>query len=40
MKVSLEATTCTVIREEGDIKFYNTGWGTGESRLLYHVKNI
>jgi hypothetical protein len=30
--------SCTVIREPGDPKFRNSGWGDGESRLLYHVQ--
>lgn len=30
--------TLTVIREDGDPKFRNGGWGCGESRLMYHIK--
>lgn len=29
---------CTVHYEGGDPKFHNSGWGSGESRLLYHVQ--
>jgi len=44
MKVELKGNVCIVTRETGDPVFRNTGWGTpgnqGESRLLYHIKNI
>lgn len=32
--------TCVVTKEPGDPTFRDGGWGTGESRLLYHVKQI
>ncbi|KKM74878.1 hypothetical protein LCGC14_1395960 [marine sediment metagenome] len=40
MKVKLGNHSCTVEREPGDPKFRNGGWGSGESRLLYHVKRV
>lgn len=45
MKVQLETNEngnghCFVNREPGDPKFRNGTWGSGESRLLYHVKQI
>lgn len=32
--------TCIVTRESGDPKFRDGSWGSGESRLLYHAKQI
>lgn len=42
MKVTLniKKRVCTVKREDNDPKFNDSEWGSGESRLLYHVKNI
>ncbi len=40
MKVELGTHTCTVEREPGDPKFRDGRWGSGESRLLYHVKRV
>jgi len=46
MKVEIDARrkrmggTCTVTREKSDPVFRDSGWGSGESRLLYHVKKI
>ena len=42
MKVHLSFSTkeCYVWREKGDPKFRDSGWGSGESRLLYHVQQI
>ena len=40
MKVTLTETQCIVKRQPGDPKYRDGGWGTGESRLLYHVKKI
>jgi len=42
VEVFFNKRTCegsvNVIREPGDPKFRDSGWGSGESRLLYHVK--
>ncbi len=38
MRVVLNEMRLTVIKEPGDPIFYNGEWGSGESRLLYHVK--
>lgn len=39
MKLSLHGSgTLIVTRELGDPKFYNSGWGSGDSRLLYHIQ--
>jgi hypothetical protein len=38
MKVELRENWCIVTREDGDKKFYNTGWASAESVFLYHVK--
>ena len=40
MKVILHKTTCTVIKEDGDPHFSGVRNAAGESRLLYHLKNI
>lgn len=40
MKVELKDNLCIVTREKGDPHFRDSGWGSGESRLLYHVKKI
>ena len=40
MKVEISGSTVKVIRESGDPKFRDGSWGSGESRLLYHVKRI
>jgi len=43
MKVTLRYPTpgyCIVEREPGDPVFRDSSWGSGESRLLYHVKRI
>ncbi len=42
MKVQLNRRQgfCKVIRESGDPKFRDGSWGSGESRLLYNVKQI
>lgn len=43
MKVEIRDNTCIVTREPGDPHFRNGGYAQGnggESRLLYHVKNI
>jgi hypothetical protein len=39
MIVTLKPLTCLVEREQGDPKkFYDGSWGSGESRLLYHLQ--
>jgi len=38
MKVVLSEHECVVTCEDTDPIFYTSGWGTAESRLLYHVK--
>lgn len=38
MKITLGNRWLTVQREQGDPRFYSGGQGSGESRLLYHVK--
>jgi len=38
MKVEFKNTTCIVTREKGDPKFYGIVNGSGESKLLHHVK--
>ena len=40
MKVEIKNCVCKVTREPGDPKFRDGSWGSGESRLLYHVKKI
>lgn len=40
MKVEFSGNVVKVIREPGDPKFRDGSWGSGESRLLYHVKRI
>jgi len=40
MKVELRETICIIKRTLGDPKFKDGGWGSAESRLLYHVKKI
>lgn len=37
-KIKNGSGNCTVTREKSDPKFYDSNWGDGESRLLYHVK--
>jgi hypothetical protein len=38
MIVKIEGSVCIVTREPKDPKFKDSGWGSGESTLLYHVK--
>jgi len=38
MKVEKSGNRLLVTREPGDPKFRDGEWGSGESRLLYHVK--
>lgn len=38
MRVIRNGMILTVIREPGDEKYRDGEWGSGESRLLYHVK--
>ena len=38
MRVIRDGMRLTVIREAGDPVFRDGEWGSGESRLLYHVK--
>jgi len=38
MKVKRDGDRITVEREPGDPKFRDGQWGSGESRLLHHVK--
>lgn len=40
MKVTIDGMICRVEKEKGDPKFVDGEWGSGESRLLYKVKNI
>jgi len=42
MKVQLKKNVCIVTKEKVDPYFPNNfgSWGKGESRLLYHIKNI
>jgi hypothetical protein len=40
MKVTIDGNICRVEKEKGDPIFRNGEWGSGESRLLYHVKQI
>jgi hypothetical protein len=36
--IDIEAGTLTATKEKGDPKFKDSGWGSGESRLLHHIK--
>ena len=38
MHINVEDTQLRVTREKGDPKYYNGGWGSAESCLLYHIK--
>ena len=40
MKVEIKGYCVVVTREEGDPRFSGVKNGAGESRLLYHIKNI
>ena len=40
MKVEINGSICKVTRKAGDPKFYGVANGAGESKLLYHVKQI
>ena len=40
MKVTIKGHACIVIKESGDPHFSGVVNAAGESRLLYHVKNI
>lgn len=40
MKIILKQNTCIIIREQGDPVFSGVKNAAGESRLLYHVKQI
>jgi len=42
MKVSLDFKVgkCLIEREKGDPQFRDSEWGSGESRLLYHIKKV
>ena len=40
MKIEMiDDNTCRITKEKGDPTYTASGWGTAESRLLYHVKN-
>jgi len=38
MQVVIQGNQCIVTREPNDPKFKDGGWGSAESRLLFHVK--
>jgi thymidylate kinase len=40
MQVTISGNQCTVVKEKGDPKCSGVVNAAGESRLLYHVKNI
>jgi hypothetical protein len=40
MKVEIKGNRCIVTREKGDPRFSGSVNAAGESRLLYHIKNI
>ena len=40
MKVTIDGHVCTVTKEPGDPHFSGVVNAAGESRLLYHIKNI
>ena len=39
MRIIRNNMTLDIYREPGDPKFRGGEWGSGESRLLYHIKN-
>ena len=38
MKVELQEHICIITREDGDPKFYNSGWALADSVFMHHVK--
>lgn len=38
MKIKINNNTCKIIKESNDPKFYEIMHGSGESRLLHHIK--
>jgi len=39
MKIKRNGMMLEITKENSDIKYNDTGWGSGESRLLYHIKH-
>jgi len=40
MKIVLNGCSCRIYKEANDPHFHGVAWAKGESRLLYHLKNI